>query len=70
MREFEVNWEGLVFTIDGEYEPEDKETYFEPYSRDRIKIYGIYLGDACVDFMLNKETTEILEKEILNSYYR
>lgn len=70
MKEYEITWEGLVFTVCGIYEPEEKETYLEPYEKERFNIYGIYLGDACVDFMLNQETTNQLEEEILNTYYR
>jgi hypothetical protein len=70
MKEYDITWEGLVFTVCGMYESEEKETYFEPYERERFNIYGIYLGDACVDFMLNQETTKQLEEEILETYYR
>ena len=70
MKEIEIKFEGLLFTIIGDYEPEDKETYFEPYERDRFNIRGIYLGDACVDFMLNQETTKELEEQIIERYYR
>jgi hypothetical protein len=70
IKEYDITWEGLVFTVWGMYEPEEKETYFEPCERDRFNIYGIYLGDACVDFMLNQETTNQLEQEILETYYR
>lgn len=70
MVEYDITWEGLVFTVVGAYEPEDKETYFEPYSGERFNIYGISLGDACVDFMLNSSTVKQLEEEILETYYR
>ena len=70
MKEYDITWEGLVFTVCGMYEAEEKESYFEPYERERFNIYGIYLGDACVDFMLNQETTKQLEEEILETYYR
>ena len=70
MKEYEITWEGLVFTVCGIYEPEEKETYFEPYEVERFNISGIYLADVCVDFMLNEETTKQLEEEILNTYYR
>jgi hypothetical protein len=70
MKEYDITWEGLVFTVCGMYEAEEKESYFEPYERERFNISGIYLGDACVDFMLNQETTKQLEEEILETYYR
>ena len=70
MKEYEITWQGLVFTVCGIYEPEEKETYFEPYEVERFSIFGIYLADVCVDFMLNEETTKQLEEEILNTYYR
>ena len=70
MREYDITWEGLVFTVCGIYEAEEKESYFEPYEKERFNISGIYLGDACVDFMLNQETTKQLEEEILETYYR
>lgn len=70
MKEYDITWEGLVFTVFGMYEAEEKESYFEPYERERFNISGIYLGDACVDFMLNQETTKQLEEEILETYYR
>ena len=70
MKEYDITWEGLVFNICGIYEPEEKETYFEPYEKEGFNIYGIYLGDNCVDFMLNESTTKQLEEEILNTYYR
>ena len=70
MVEYDITWEGLVFTLNGIYEPEEKETYFEPYSGDRFNICSIHLGDACVDFMLNESTTKQLEEEILETYYR
>jgi hypothetical protein len=70
MREYDITWEGLVFTVCGIYEAEEKESYFEPYEKERFNISGIYLGDACVDFMLNQETTKQLEEEILKTYYR
>jgi len=70
MKEYDITWEGLVFTVCGMYEAEEKESYFEPYEKERFNISGIYLGDACVDFMLNQETTKQLEEEILETYYR
>jgi hypothetical protein len=70
IKEYDITWEGLVFTVCGIYEPEEKESYFEPYERERFNISGIYLGDACVDFMLNESTTNQLEEEILETYYR
>ena len=70
MKEYDITWEGLVFTVCGIYEPEEKETYFEPYEKERFNIFCIYLGDNCVDFMLNQETTNKLEEEILETYYR
>ena len=70
MKEYDITWEGLVFTVCGIYEAEEKESYFEPYEKERFNISGIYLGDATVDFMLNESTTKQLEEEILETYYR
>ena len=30
IKEYNITWEGLVFTVCGIYEPEEKESYFEP----------------------------------------
>lgn len=70
MEEFEIDYGDLLFTVLGDYEPEQEGSYFEPYERDRFNIRGVYLGDACVDFMLNSATTEELEQKIIERYYR
>mgnify|MGYP003624375128 CR=1 FL=1 len=70
MREYDITWKGLVFTVWGNYEAEVERDYDHIGSSERFNIWMIHLGDACVDFMLNDKTVKELEEEILNTYYR
>jgi len=70
MREYDITWKGLVFTVQGNYEAEEENTYDYLGTAEVFEIWSIHLGDACVDFMLNDETVKELELEILNTYYR
>ena len=70
MREYDITWKGLVFTVQGNYEAEEENTYDYLGTAEVFEIWSIHLGDACVDFMLNDETVKELEEEILNTYYR
>tara|TARA_R110000868_G_scaffold95812_3_gene263374 strand:- start:6745 stop:6957 length:213 start_codon:yes stop_codon:yes gene_type:complete len=70
MKEYDITWKGLVFTVQGNYEAEEENTYDYLGTAEVFEIWSIHLGDACVDFMLNDETVKELELEILNTYYR
>jgi hypothetical protein len=70
MREYDITWKGLVFTVQGEYEAAEERTYDYPGSSEGFDIWSVSVGDACVDFMLNDKTLKELKEEILNTYYR
>jgi hypothetical protein len=70
MMEFDITWEGIVFTIVGQYEEGEPATYDYPGSSEVFDIYSIHIGDACVDFMLNQKTIDTLVNEIIETYYR
>jgi hypothetical protein len=70
MREYNITWKGLVFTLWGKYEAAVESDYDHIGSSERFNIWSIHLADACVDFMLNAKTVKELEQEILNTYYR
>jgi hypothetical protein len=69
MEEFEIDYEGVVFEVLAEYCPEQRGSYeVEPIPHS-IDIGGVFLGENCVDFMLNDRALRELSKLVLERYY-
>lgn len=69
MEELKLNYEGINFIVVGEYEEGFSGSYEVAPSYGRFEINGIYIGEHCVDFMLNERTEKELENIILEKYY-
>lgn len=69
MEELELNYEGINFIVVGKYEAGELGDYETPPSYGRFDINGIYIGEHCVDFMLNERTEKELQNIILEKYY-
>jgi hypothetical protein len=69
MEELELNYEGINFIVVGKYEEGELGDYETPPSYGRFDINGIYIGEHCVDFMLNERTEKELQNIILEKHY-